>query len=51
MTSAAPTNGTLTVVREWAGYNGDPGHDKTCYRVCTFDPTPAQTSMAQARPL
>ncbi len=35
MTPATP-NGTFTVVREWAGYNGDPGYDKTWYGVCPF---------------
>ena len=36
MTPAIP-NGTFTVVREWAGYNGDPpNHDKMCYGLCLF---------------
>ena len=28
MTAAVTPGGTFEVVREWAGYNGDPGHDK-----------------------
>lgn len=35
MTSAI-TNRSFNVVREWAGYNGDPGHDKIWYGVCTL---------------